>query len=691
MHSMDERIAEWSRTAAPDRLRSGPALEDLGGIDEIVCQAEYFTTSPFLGLLVSAAGQRPERVSAALGDLIVTCMAGSTHHLSFAEAADALACSPQLARALSPKITRALLRRVHEAQDAIDNPTVASIGAEAAECLVQLAFAGIATPAQLLGALDAVTEDLDELSEEFAVRLPRLLGVLDAHHPDAGLRQALERCLTRDHTFRDAAFELALSDVRSALRLEGYPAMVERLTAVRQRLRELTTVDADRLDARIYLAGIEGLLGLSAPDAPSRVAAAASTLHENLHRYRAWRMRTRTPAWACGRQSDITAWAELTTLLDAAAKHLGRDDPWYEHGRGILTALSRAYSAHHTVVVLADTPTAGVVETIIAPVVEDAFLERESRIEFLAHALEHDDEIRENPVAQRLYRSLTARLRAPTLAEGEGDAPPGKFRRWPAIARQLEPDDFATLTAQNDDRIMDRLELALRDRDDFLHAASDPKYSRLLTTLIDRLSQSRDWLPGIAEPFQVLVDATVRFACHCYDVGRKMGGSYTEFLRARDKDGKKQKVDEALFHQYYREFLCGTALFRVVKSEVIDLAGGRADILISFPSASFNVECKIEEKDASRQGLHQYVAQTAEYQNTGPSFAILLALDKTIGAEGAVNLFDSIWIEEVQRPDEAEPCLVVIVRVPGGRESPNDLRPASPALRAVGGGIGTSA
>jgi hypothetical protein len=120
-------------------------------------------------------------------------------------------------------------------------------------------------------------------------------------------------------------------------------------------------------------------------------------------------------------------------------------------------------------------------------------------------------------------------------------------------------------------------------------------------------------------------------------------------------------------------------------AEAGDPAGGRADILVTFNSASFNVECKIEDDDASENGLRKYVAQASEYQNTGPGFAILLALDKTVGAEGAVNLFDSIWIEHVQRHGEREPRLVVIIRIPGGRENPNQLRPAprrSPVVSA---------
>jgi hypothetical protein len=53
-------------------------------------------------------------------------------------------------------------------------------------------------------------------------------------------------------------------------------------------------------------------------------------------------------------------------------------------------------------------------------------------------------------------------------------------------------------------------------------------------------------------------------------------------------------------------------------------------------------------------GLYKYAAQPTEYQNTSARFAVLLVLDKTVGAEGAVNLFESIWIEKVQREGETD-------------------------------------
>ncbi|MFC4533106.1 hypothetical protein [Sphaerisporangium dianthi] len=70
-----------------------------------------------------------------------------------------------------------------------------------------------------------------------------------------------------------------------------------------------------------------------------------------------------------------------------------------------------------------------------------------------------------------------------------------------------------------------------------------------------------------------------------------------------------------------------------------------------------------------------YVAQAAEYQNTARAAAILLVLDKTLGGEGAPKLFESAWVEEVKRRDERHTCRVVIVRVPGGRDKPDQLRP----------------
>ncbi|MFF6888864.1 hypothetical protein ACFY9F_37515 [Streptomyces sp. NPDC012421] len=682
MHVIDEHLALWSAHASRPQLRAGPTVQDLGGIDVVLASADHLAQGPFLHHLIQATAQHLDAFGAeacmSLYDAVLNGLRTNSNHAAFASATDALASRPDLARELGPPLTRALLARLRQAQDAGDDLAAALIGVEAADCLVQLTLAGITKAARLLGALDEATEDPAALPEAMATRLPRLLGVLDAHHPGAGLREALERCLMLDHTCRDAAFELALGDLRDALEQDGFASMAEQLRKTQNRLTELITLDPDRLDAQLYHAAIEAVLGLSAPDAPTRVHTAASTLRDTLHLYRDYRCRTRVPAWARPRQNDLIAWAELTVMLDGAAAHMAHDDPWYAGGHGVLTALLRAYTAHNTVAVLTDTPAAAVVETLVAPVIEDTFLQHEHRQRFLHHALAHDEELRHDPAAQQLHAALLHRTKSRGDSTDQQVGDQGKARRWQRLAHQLK-DDFAAFANQTSDHVLDRLELGLRTHDDVLAAIADPKYGRLKARLLKQLEDSRDWIAGVADEFTALLETTIRFAYLCYDIGRKMGGSYTEYLRKRDKDGKKQKVDEALFHQHYREVLQFSALFGIVSSEVIDKAGGRTDILVSFGAVQFNVECKIEESDSSETALREYVAQAAEYQNTNVGFALLLALDKTVDAEGATNLFDSIWIEPVQRPGESEPCLVVIIRIPGGRENPNLLRPGPAA------------
>ncbi|MFE4775993.1 hypothetical protein [Streptomyces sp. NPDC056713] len=679
MHVIDERLAQWAARASRPQLRAGPTVGDLGGLDAVLAAADHLAQGPLLPHLIQATAHHLDaygaEASTPLYDAVLNGLRANNNHAAFASATDALAGRPALARELGAPLPRALLARLQQAQDAGDDLAAALIGVEAADCLVQLTLAGVTKAARLLGAMDEATEDPAALPEAVATRLPRLLGVLDAHHPGAGLREALERCLMLDHTCRDAAFELALGDLRQALEQDQYAPMAEQLRKTQDRLAELITIDPDRLDAQLYHSAIEAVLGLSAPDAPTRVHAAATTLRDALHRYRDYRYRARTPAWAQPRQDDVLAWSELTVLLDGAAAHLAPDDPWYAGGHGILTGLLRAYTAHNTVAVLTDTPAAAAVETLVAPVIEDTFLQHEHRQRFLQHALAHDQELRDDPAAQQLQAALFHRTKTTEKATSQQVGDPGKARRWQRLAHQLS-DDFAAFADQTPEDVLDRLELVLRTHEDVREAIADPKYGRLKTGLLSQLKKSPDWLPGVADEFTALLETTLRFAYLCYDIGRKMGGTYTEYLRKRDKDGKKQKVDEALFHQHYREVLQFSALFGVINSEAIDKAGGRTDILVSFGAVQFNVECKIEEDDASETALRQYVAQAAEYQNTNAGFAILLALDKTVGAEGAAKIFSSIWIEPVQRPGESEPCLVVVIRIPGGRDNPNLLRPA---------------
>ncbi|WP_433281828.1 hypothetical protein [Micromonospora sp. CA-244673] len=680
MPGIEVRLADWARQATLAERRAGPTIEALGGLHPD--EARQLATGPFLVYLVQAAVHQQRTGSddaQPLRAAVLTGLREQQRHSAFASATDVLARHPDFARALGTGLPRALLARLTAINDAGDEPAPALIAAEAADCLARLTLAGVTRAAQLLGALDEATEDVAALPEPFAARLPRLLGLLEAHHPGTGLREALERLLPLEHTCSDAAFELALTDLQDALQASDAETMRVRLIRVRRRLSELLAQTSERLDARIYHDAIDAVLTLAAPDATTRIPALAAMLHTTLQKYRAWRHNTHRPAWSRSRCDDMAAWAELTAILDAAARHIGDDDPWYDDGQAILTTLLTAYGADRTVRVVKEGTTAGVVEVLVAPAIEDVFLRNENRIRFLEHAVDNDPLLRAEPSAVRLLGSLRDRTRSPAVPDRHPGGGPGKVRRWPLVAETVTPAEFAQLTETAPEPVLDRLELALRTHEDTHAAAMDPKLGRLMDRLVGQLRQSPDWIPDIADPFHALLNTTVRYAFLCYDIGRKMGGSYTEYLRLRDPSRKKQKVDEALFHQHFYEVLCVSSLFRIIDAEVIEHAGGRVDIRASFGPVRFNVECKIEEQDASEAALRHYAAQATEYQNTNAAFAILLVLDKTEHAEGTVNLFESIWIEQVQRNGESTPCQVVTVRVPGGRDDPSSLR--APGLR----------
>ncbi|MFF5188824.1 hypothetical protein ACFY30_34500 [Streptomyces sp. NPDC000345] len=205
MHVIDERLAQWAARASRPQLRAGPTVDDLGGLDVVLAAADHLAQGPFLHHLIQATAHHLDAFGTEackpLYDAVLGGLRTNTNHAAFASATAALAGRPALARELGTPLNRTLLARLQQAQDADDDLAAALIGVEAADCLVQLTLAGvIKSAARLLGAMDEATEDPAALPEAMATRLPRLLGVLDAHHPSAGLRDALERCLMLDHT-----------------------------------------------------------------------------------------------------------------------------------------------------------------------------------------------------------------------------------------------------------------------------------------------------------------------------------------------------------------------------------------------------------------------------------------------------------------------------------------------------------
>jgi hypothetical protein len=110
------------------------------------------------------------------------------------------------------------------------------------------------------------------------------------------------------------------------------------------------------------------------------------------------------------------------------------------------------------------------------------------------------------------------------------------------------------------------------------------------------------------------------------------------------------------------------------KVEESDIAGGRADIIISSGKLCLVVEVKREDGDASFAALRSaYGAQATEYPNVNVRVSFLLVLDRTRGDGTAGHITDKVDVQTVLKKGDSEARLLVIISVPGMRKRPSEL------------------
>jgi hypothetical protein len=111
---------------------------------------------------------------------------------------------------------------------------------------------------------------------------------------------------------------------------------------------------------------------------------------------------------------------------------------------------------------------------------------------------------------------------------------------------------------------------------------------------------------------------------------------------------------EAELQKHYATFLRSSPLSGRIGVELRDVAGGRADVYVTYAGAQrFAIEIKRELDDASRVGIETaYLAQTVEYQVTNVPLSMLLVLDLTDHSHGIRHLSDTAWVVHSDNPGQ---------------------------------------
>jgi len=196
---------------------------------------------------------------------------------------------------------------------------------------------------------------------------------------------------------------------------------------------------------------------------------------------------------------------------------------------------------------------------------------------------------------------------------------------------------------------------------------------RILGDLFRKLEEApdfRDRLVGMA--FRLLVEKTLMFLTLRHDLSRLMALPQCMYLFEGD-DGK-QKTKEKALHQDFYGSLKMSDLARHVETEVCEVGGGRADVLLRFDDFRFVVEIKRELNDPSPEGLRQYLGQSVLYHSTDVKLGLLLVLDLTEKPSGSASLEKSIWVDRSRPTPSDDWRYVVVAVVPANRRKPSDTR-----------------
>lgn len=140
----------------------------------------------------------------------------------------------------------------------------------------------------------------------------------------------------------------------------------------------------------------------------------------------------------------------------------------------------------------------------------------------------------------------------------------------------------------------------------------------------------------------------------------------------------EQSLQHALFTSL-RMQVVGFPQHTVV-TELPDVATGRADIAVIFPTWRNVIEVKRELADASRAGLRAYLGQAASYLLTGPRIGFLVTLDLCSQKGWTLTLEDNCWVETIQAGADNTPRKVLVFRIPGCRRPPSTIKTPAGAI-----------
>lgn len=620
-------------------------IDDLGGVDEILADADRLYAAPFLDILADMISAASPTEGARLHNFLVGGFDVARDPQSFRDAIDRLIRNATLRAAIAQAVVAIFTRRIRE--HATERETL--IAAYALEGLFRLALEGDVSRHRPLLELAEVAPDVPGL---FAQHVVKIGGAAFHVWGDDDLLTTLHRLLDNEEAGGEAAFELGLAHLARALDGKDMTTILAGLGTARLLFERAREADDDRSDARAYRSAIDLVLGFAANRSAAEMQATLTDL-VTAARDRAAVLRTGLVApWLAPRQDVDLEWFELARTVQRAAEDLAR--PSWINAATTMDRILAVYDASCSIA------HGDGLRSVLRPRVEASFLRERG---LAAHL---DDLLSEGqwPDAQRtIAQDLRARLDEAYRA-GAGLGKAGENEQYPLLARILPG---STSTEQIPSDMARSLEAGLASHVAQGRELANPVLQRVLASLRDQLSASSEYTGDVQRTFDAVLQQILIFCSDRQNAEIRDLGARGAYLRARDPSEGDLQSD-------LRDFLKGNLVGAEVLSEVRGIATGRTDLYISLGGPAFVIELKKHEGTFSPEAANSYQAQATSYQAANVRLGFLGALELVDRLGPVPSIEECLWHSAYVPEGGALARHLIVFRVPGRLKSPSALR-----------------
>lgn len=620
-------------------------IDDLGGVDEILADADRLYAAPFLDILAEMIRIASPTEGARLHDFLVGGFDVARDPQSFRDAIDLLIRSATLRTAIAQAVVTIFTRRIREHTTERE----ALIAAYSLEGLFRLALEGDVSRHRPLLELAEVAPDAPG---PFVQHVAKIGGAAFHAWGDDDLLTMLHRLLDNEEAEGEAAFELGLAHLARAFDGEDMATILAGMDTARLLFDRACAVDDDRSDARAYRSAIDLVLGFVANQSAAEMQETLTDL-VTAAQDRAAVLRTGCVApWLAPRQDVDLEWFELARTVQRAADDLARPS-WINAA----TTMDRIFAVYDASCTIAH---GNGLRSVLRPRVEAALLCERG---LAAHL---DDLLSEGQwpdAQQRIAQNLRARLDE-AYSAGAKQGKVGENEQYPLLARILPKD---TPIEQIPSDMARSLEVGLESHVVHSRELANPVLQRVLATLRGQLSASSEYTGEVQQAFDAVLQQILIFCSDRQNAGIRDLGSRGAYLRAHDPS-------EADLQSDLRDFLKGNLVGAEVLSEVSGIASGRTDLYISLGGPAFVIELKKHEGAFSREAANRYRAQAISYQAANVRIGFLGALELVDRLGPVPSIEECLWHSAYVPEGGALARHLIVFRVPGRLKSPSALR-----------------